>query len=153
MKNYALLLFFLAFGLANYGCDKCADIECTPPPPGFSFQLLDKDSGQDLVANGTFNAKQVKVFSIADNKLHTMFVTVSADSTAYTFTDGELGWNTGPENASYELRLNASSVFPFTFETKSVKDGCCTAIKLEKFEIEGVERLFNPQTGLFQFRI
>jgi hypothetical protein len=153
MKKAALRLFLAIIAAANAGCDKCEDIECTTPPPSFTFQLLDKGSGEDLVANGSFEAKQVRVFSQADNKLHSMLVSTSADSTAYFFTDQEIGWEAGPENASFELRLNASTVFPFTYETKEENSGCCTAIKLEKFEIEGVERLFIPQRELFQLRL
>jgi hypothetical protein len=153
MKKNALLLFSLAFLATYYGCDKCEDIACTTPPPIFSFQLLDKDSGEDLVAKGTFGAMQVKVVDLADNKAHSLLVSASADSTAYFFTDQEIGWETGPENASFELRLNSSTVFPFTYLTKEKSSGCCTSIKLEKFDIEGVERLFIPQQELFQFRL
>ncbi len=152
MKKTLLLLLVAALAIANHSCDKCKDIECFSPPPTFSFQLLDKDSGEDLVANGSFEAEQVKVFDLANNKVHSMLVSPSTDSTAYFFIDQEIGWETGDENASFELRLNDSTVFPFTYLTLKKNEDCCTSFELKEFEMEGVEQSLMPQQGVFQLR-
>ncbi len=151
MKKNALLTIFACLVFANFGCDKCEDIACFSPPPEFNFQLLDKDNGEDLVANGTFKVGEVSVFSIAENKKHTLQVTT--DSTTYTFTDTEIRWITGSKNTSYELRLNPNTVFPFTYESKEKQVECCTSFELVAFDIAGVERLFILQSNLFQMRI
>ncbi len=117
-KNALLLTIFASLLLLNFQCGKCDDIECFTPPSEFRFQLLDKDSGEDLVANGTFHADEISVFSIAGNKKHEL--QFSTGSTAYFFTDQEIGWETGPEKASYELRLGPSTTLPFIYETRKV---------------------------------
>ncbi|MBI5915390.1 MAG: hypothetical protein HY842_08435 [Bacteroidetes bacterium] len=150
-KNALLLTIFASLLLLNFQCGKCDDIDCFTPPNEFTFQLLDKDSGEDLVANGTFQADEISVFSITGNKKHELqFLT---DSTAYFFTDQEIGWETGPENTSYELRLNPSTTLPFTYETREVSEDCCTFFELARFEMDSVERFFIPQQNLFQMRI
>jgi len=150
-KPVMLPTLFACLGLLNLQCSKCDDVACFSPPNEFSFQLLDKDSGEDLVANGTFAADEVSVFSIAGNKKHEL--QVSTDSLAYFFNDFEIGWETGPENTHYELRLNPSTIRPFTYETKNVNEDCCTFFELVRFEMDSVERLFIPQRNLFQLRI
>ena len=150
-KNALLLTIFASLLLLNFQCGKCDDIECFTPPSEFRFQLLGKDSGEDLVANGTFSANEISVFSIAGNKKHELLI--SADSIAYFFTDQEIGWETGSQNSSYELRLNPSTTLPFTYESKEVSEDCCTFFELVRFEMDSVERLFIPQQNLFQLRI
>lgn len=150
-KNALLLTIFASLLLLNFQCDKCEDISCFTPPNEFTFQLLDKDSGEDLVANGTFQAGEISVFSIAGNKKHGL--QFSTDSTAYFFTDQEIGWVTGSQNTSYELRLNPSTTLPFTYETREVSEDCCTFFELVRFEMDSVERLFIAQQNLFQLRI
>lgn len=152
MKNY---LFFVAmFGASffNSGCDKCSDVECFTPPQVFNFQLLDKDSGEDLVANGTFFPSEVKVFSLSENKSHLLQVSTT-DSLNFVFTDAEIGWIVGEENSSYELRLGDAKVLPFSYESKKNEVECCTSFELLSFEMDSVERLFIPQQELFKLKI
>ena len=147
----ALLPIFACLVLSNLGCNKCKDIECFTPPDEFNFQLVDKDSGEDLVANGTFKAEEISVFSVAANKEHDLIE--SNDGTDYVFTDQEIGWESGAEKSSYELRLNPTTVLPFTYESKKVNEDCCTFFELVRFEMDSVEQLFIPQQNLFQLRI
>ena len=103
------------------------------------------------MANGTYNADEISVFSIAKNKKHELVL--STDSMAYFFKDQEIGWETGPENASYELRLNPVTVLPFYYESKESKDGCCTFFELVKFEIDEAEQAYIPAQNLFQLKL
>lgn len=151
MKRNVLPTIFACLIFSNFGCDKCENIECTPPPNEFTFQLLDKDSGEDLVVNGTLQADEISVFSIVGNKKHELLV--STDSTGYFFTDQEIGWEVGPANASHELRLNPSTTLPFTYETKEVNEDCCTHFELVKFELDSAEILYLQQTNVYQLKI
>lgn len=105
-----------------------------------------------MVANGSFKADEVVVYSIADKKAHKLLVS-TADSLSYIFTDQEIGWKTGAENTEYELRLNPETVLPFVYESKEKHEECCAFFELVAFEITGAERLFIPQSNLFQLRI
>jgi hypothetical protein len=151
MKKYFLVLSLAITAVLNYGCSKCKDIECFTPPNVFNFQLVDKDNGEDLVANGTFDAGQVWISSKGSSRMHAM--DVSTDSTGYFFTDQEIGWETGPKNSSYKLRLNPSRTLPFTYETKEINEGCCTFFELVRFEMDSVEISFISQKNLFQLKI
>ena len=151
MKLNALLQLLACLVFSNFGCDKCKDIACVTPPAEFSFQLLDKDNGEDLVANGTFEAGEVSVYSLADQAEHGLLL--ANDSTTYIFTDQAIGWKTGEANAQYELRLSTTMVLPFTYQSKELNGKCCTFYEFEKFELPSSEILFIPQLNLFQLKI
>ena len=113
MKKIALLLLMVSIAVLDSSCDKCRNIDCFTPPNEFRFQLLDKDSGEDLVANGTFSADEISVFSIADNEKHDL--EFSTDGIDYIFSDFEIGLKTVTDNTNYDLRLNAKTALPVTY--------------------------------------
>lgn len=104
------------------------------------------------MANYTFKAAEIKVFSVRENQTHQLQVSTT-DSLNYIFTDAEIGWKVDLENANYELRLGNSKTLPFIYESKENHSDCCTSFELLRFEMDSVERLFIPEQGLFKLKI
>lgn len=116
------------------------------------FQLVDKDSREDLVANGTVDAEAVKIYSLSGNKYHELQFSTS-DSLNYIFTDEEIGWNLGADNSAYELRLGDAKTLPFTYESRQKTVNCCTWFEVLRFEVGSVAQLPVAERNLFQLKI
>ncbi|MCB0518328.1 MAG: hypothetical protein H6577_06115 [Lewinellaceae bacterium] len=144
-------LFFTATIFLAYSCNKCKDVACTSPPPEFTFQLVDKDSGADLVANGTFDANAIEVYSLAGQKKHGL--SISDIGVAVYFTDWEIGWEAGADNKFYELRLGSTDKIAFTHHTRERNGDCCTFFELVEMSADPVETVFLNSSNTFQFQI
>ena len=152
MKHtWFLIACFACLLVANVGCNKCEGIDCFTPPNILIFQLLDKETGEDLIANGTYLPEEVVVYAVYDDDTHDL--SHSYNGSNNYFSDFEIGTKTGPKRSSYELRLGDDVVIPFTYEVSKRTEDCCTFFELEQFEINGVERLYIPQQNLFQLRL
>lgn len=151
MKKNALLALFACLVLSNFSCDKCKDVACFTPPSGLNFQLVDKDSGEDLVANGSFDIDEISIVPMSGQKAHDL--QTSENGGAHIFSDAAIGWDAGAENSSYELRLNPSTALPFTYETKAVNKDCCTFYELVSFSFDAIEIIYNDTTGVYQLKI
>ena len=44
----------------------CEGLLCFTPPEPFSFELVDKLTGENLFTNGTFNSNDIKVINLDD---------------------------------------------------------------------------------------
>ena len=51
------------------GCkDECEDIVCSSPPLSYSFELVDKTTGENLFENGTLDYRYIEVANHEDDK-------------------------------------------------------------------------------------
>jgi hypothetical protein len=83
-KKYAFVL--LANILAAYSCYKCEDTSCFSPPGTFIFQILGKDSGEDLVANGTYPAQAIEIYSLGQQKKHQLALSSTGQAVFFVTT-------------------------------------------------------------------
>lgn len=152
MKSNALFLFFACLFFTNFGCDKCKETECFTPPSPLRFQLVDKDSGEDLVINGTYKVEEVSVISIEGNKKHALQYSKQSE-TEGIFADPEIGWVAAAEKFKYMLKLDSAKILTFTYETREVNQHCCTIIELVNFKVDSIETLYLSQKDVHQLKI
>ncbi|WP_375560774.1 hypothetical protein ACE193_24270 [Bernardetia sp. OM2101] len=157
MKKYNLCLlqfkffFFVIFPCLVFSissCDKCADTECFTPPESFYFQLIDKETNQNLLQNGTYTLSDIRIKSIAENKVHTLKID-SIESNGQKkaiLIDNEIGWENGNDNKNYILSIKDSVEYSFVHYSKKKRGDCCTFYELEEIsslEIEIITPDFN----------
>jgi len=47
----------------SWDTNECEDILCNSGPAGFQLELVDKDSGENLFSNGTFNKEDLELIN------------------------------------------------------------------------------------------
>jgi len=128
---------FVILGLTSLNsCNKCKDVACFTPPQSYKLILMDSANGSDLLYNGTFEQRFVKVF---DSKNHTVETNFIVDSIQQkTIINSTAFWNTDADNFNYSIRIQTDTgdiVIPFEILQLEKHKDCCTFFELEKFKI------------------
>ncbi|AFM06005.1 hypothetical protein Fleli_3691 [Bernardetia litoralis DSM 6794] len=140
--------FLLAFNLSS--CDKCEDIDCFSPPEAFCFQLIDKETNQNLLQNGTYSFSDIQIKSISEEKFHTLQIdsVEIEEQKQVVLIDNEIGWET--ENKDYILILNDSLEFNFIYQTKKKSEDCCAFYETEEVSFSELKvEIPTPNNGFF----
>lgn len=143
MKN-ALFGFLLIFTFS--GCqstDACEDILCFTPPPSFDFQFIDKETGENLFSNGTFEVNDFKLIDGNGKKLDFTFISEND----LNFFRTSLGWNVDISN--YKILIDPDIEIAVIVDTEQVSENCCSFYRLKEFSIEGFEFEQSSTTGIY----
>ncbi|WP_338813931.1 hypothetical protein V9L05_00415 [Bernardetia sp. Wsw4-3y2] len=145
MKKYNFLLtsvkvsflFLLALNLSS--CDNCTDTDCFTPAEPFYFQLIDKETNQNLIDNGTYSLSDIKIKSVLENKFYTpQLDSVLIEGQKQTIlVDQQMGWKT--ESKEYILIVNDSIEFDFIYQTREKSEDCCTFYEVEEVSSSEIE--------------
>lgn len=134
MKNYILACFFL---LALVGCNDegsgCGDIDCTSPAPNFYFELVDKDTSENLFANGTLNSEDVSVVDENGTVVDADFY--SEDD--LNLISAALGWNTSITN--YTILVGSELEIDIYLAVERKTKNCCSFYEVIEFSIPDYE--------------
>ncbi|MBO9585220.1 MAG: hypothetical protein J7574_13745 [Flavobacterium sp.] len=140
----SLLLFFL---IITYGCEN--NKLCTTPPAGFSFELVDKTTGENLFTNGTYNSKDIIVKNLDDSSAKVEFKLIS-ENNYNVLTFSSIGWKT--ETINYSVNIGEKKIFEFYVKAKRItKD--CSHTEYDGFEIKNASYQFNQNTGIYKILI
>lgn len=113
MKN--LLILFLVFFLIS--CTENGQ-ECFTPPEGASFKLVDAETGENLITNGTLDAKKFSVKDEEGNSAEFKVITENnLNAVAVT-----VGWYNGTKN--YHFDLGNSQSFDFKVKSHEISGDC-----------------------------
>lgn len=142
MKNPRIFSLFCGFVLILLaGCkDDCDGKLCFTPPEPFLFDLVNKDTGENVFLNGAFKKSDIEIMDI-DN----------GDIIEYDFIDdigvfqvGKIGWETGRTN--YAIKLSDETVFTFHVDAERLAGDCCSYTRYNVIEFKGAEfELKNEQ--------
>jgi hypothetical protein len=151
MKHAHLLFVFACISTLFYSCDKCKDTDCFSPPQTLMLQVLEKETGADLIANGTFSADEITI-RLQDSALD-HDITIEEIDGMSLITDLEIGWETGTGQVNYVLILSEDTQISFIYETQEVSRDCCTFF--ETTNIDFPDQEFNPlqQAGIYQIML
>ncbi|WP_111708444.1 hypothetical protein [Lutibacter citreus] len=146
MKNITIITVFL---LTLVSCDLKDDCgACFTPPRQFNFEFSDKDSGEDLFDNGTFNIDDVKITDEEDKNV-TFEVVLYNDS--FIVSINSIGWELEPK--TYTIQLNDDTPIVFDLDMNTASDNCCSYFEVENFELYDYEYSESNTTGIIQVKI
>jgi hypothetical protein len=132
-------LFLLALNFSS--CDKCKGIECFTPAEPFYFQLIDKETNQNLLQNGTYSFSDIHIKSVSENKFHVLKLD-SIESNGQkqaVLIDNEIGWETGQDKKNYILMVKDSLEFDFIYDTDKKRGECCTYYQINEISSSQIE--------------
>lgn len=139
-KIFILILIALFFFLCR--CNKCRDIECCTPPRYYSFEIIDRQTRENLFTNGTYNDGQVNI--TRDYSL------IMGDSISIIEIYG-IGWQTEIVNCS--ICISDQIEFNLYVNAERVSENCCSFTKIHDFKIENIDYEINNETGLISILV
>ncbi|WP_299623107.1 hypothetical protein [uncultured Tenacibaculum sp.] len=135
MKKFIFLTVLVFLNSCNItdDCDDSIVIYC-PNSFQLSFALLDKDTDENLLTNGTISLDDLKIINNADNSEIELFRVDSNDSFAFS------NFIPDSQDINYSVLLSSDKIFDITAEaTKETTSGCCdTVINITNIKLEGV---------------
>lgn len=144
IKLSFLFLFFTTLGCASDAVD------CTTPPEPFIFQFIDKDSGENLFSNGTYDIKQPLVVTDL-NTAKVIQTTYMKNDASSAFQINGIGWQT--EKIKYGIAFSQDiTIFELDVDSERI-NGKCSYTKFNSIEIKDADFQFDKTTGVYKILI
>jgi hypothetical protein len=150
LKN-ALKFISLLLLLFIQGCksDDCEDIACFTPPMPFTFDLVDKESGENLFTNGSYNSDDIEVLNVNDNSRREFrFI---SENELNIIQIGSIGWE--DEIAEVVLKVGDIIILNLYVDSERVSENCCNFTKYNEIRIDNADYDLNNQTGIYTIYI
>lgn len=144
-------LSFLFLLITTFGCNSDDNhAECNSIPEHFIFQFIDKDSGENLFANGTYDPKQqILVTNLKTADIIQLSTLKSED--AYSLSIANIGWIS--EKIAYEISFYQSkTIFSLYVDAERIS-GKCTYTKFNSVEIKNAPFQLDKTTGIYKILI
>lgn len=139
----SLVLLIATMLMLSCSSESCEDLLCTTGPPGFAFELADKESGENLFSNGTFDPGDIHLRN------------EEGASVSYIFS-GEHGRNiiqTGlepvPEVKSFFLGISSDLEIEIRYGVEQRSEDCCSFYEILEFSIPDYESNQSQSTGIY----
>lgn len=139
-----ILLLITILGLQSCHEDDCG--ACFTPPNPFLFELVTKDTGENLFSNGTFNPNEIEIINLADDS-----------SVDFTFLDenninliriNTIGWET--EIINYTIYVGNENIFDLYVDAERLLENCCSFTKYHEIRIENASFQFDTTTDIYK---
>jgi hypothetical protein len=141
-------ILFLFFGL--YACeDKGGQINCFTPPEGFTFEIVDKTTGENLFTNGTYKSDQIVVTDLATN-LKVPFTFISENG-INIFRIQTIGWKT--EKVNYSITIQDKNIFELYVDASRSDDDDCSHTVYKQILIKNAEYELNKEKGIYIIKV
>jgi hypothetical protein len=141
--NLILILFTIVF-------QSCKDDECNQlcftPPQGFQFEIVDKESGENLFTNGTFDSNDIVITDILNNNNSVEFSFISENS-VNLIAISSIGWETEIVNLKIDIADN--HIFNFYVDAERIND-CCSHTAYNEITITDAAFELDNQTGTYK---
>ena len=141
-----LLLAFLIQTSCDFIKDDCG--ECFTPPPTFIFEFVDKDNGENLFTNKTFDIDDVNVTD-EDGKSHE-FELITEDNMSI-LNLGTLGWDLEPN--LYTIKLSDKTSVKFDLDIDGKHGECCAYYQVKNFKVYNYEYERSNNSGFIIIKI
>ncbi|SIS46704.1 hypothetical protein SAMN05421766_10243 [Zobellia uliginosa] len=148
MKNRVLIVF-VVFVMILHSCDDCNDKACLTPPVGFTFELVDKTTKENLFTNETFNSNEIKVTNLDDNS-NIEFDFIDEDNINLIQVNS-IGW----ESAKIDALINVSGIdiLNLIVDAERTSEDCCEFTEYNDIRIENAEFELNEESGVYTILI
>lgn len=140
-SKWLLLLTVLFFQSCLPPCG-----ECFSPPAHFVFELIDKESGENLFTNGTFNSADLEILNLADNT--TVEFNFIDENNFNVIEINDIGWTT--EIVNYSFNILTKHICNLYVDAERTSDRCCSYTVYNEIEITDAEFNYDNSSGIYQ---
>ncbi|WGH76149.1 hypothetical protein P8625_02990 [Tenacibaculum tangerinum] len=147
-KNSLLLVLFI---ILFQGCkqdDECNQ-SCFTPPEAFYFEIVDKESGENLFTNGTFDANDIKITDTLNDNDSVEFSFIS-ENNINLIQIGSIGWKT--EIVNLRIYISENPIFNFYIDAERIED-CCSHTDYNEITLTDSEFELDSQTGIYKILV
>ncbi|MDN3641457.1 hypothetical protein QWY87_02000 [Lutimonas halocynthiae] len=146
-----LLLIAVMILLSSQACDDkdCEDVLCFTPPMPFAFELVDKDTGENLFTNGSYDSNDIEVLNVSDNSRRE-FVFIS-ENDLNIIQIGSIGWDS--EIAEVVLKVGDETILNLYVDSERISEDCCNFTKYNEIRIDNAEYELDQQRGIYTILI
>ncbi|KAF2081796.1 hypothetical protein [Flavobacterium sharifuzzamanii] len=138
------LLLVLIF---TTGCG--SDVLCSTGPATITVEFVDKDSGENLFENGTFDSKkEVTITDLDQNKVIESAYVNSDNLNRLTFS---LGWES--KSLKYAITIEGKNVCEIYAVTEKRTGGECSSVVIKSVEIKNAELKKDNTTWVYKILI
>lgn len=142
-----LILIAVMIVLVMEACENrdCEDLLCFTPPTSFAFELVDKDSGENLFTNGSYNSDDIEVFNVKDNsRREYRFI---SENELNIIQIGSIGWE--DEIAEVVLKVGDRMILNLYVDSERVSENCCNFTKYNEIRIDNAAYELDQQSGIY----
>ena len=146
MRKKLILIAVMILLCAQACTDRdCEDLLCFTPPIPFAFELVDKNSGENLFTNGSFDSDDIEVVNVSDNSSRE-FVFISEDA-LNIIQIGSIGWEN--EIAEVVLKVGDQTILNLYVDSERVSENCCNFTKYNEIRIDNADYELDQQSGIY----
>ena len=149
MKN--LYLTLILFVIIMQDCkvdDECSQL-CFTPPQTFLFEIIDKESRENLFTNRTIDSNNITITDNLNNNESVEFSFISENNTNLIQINS-IGWQT--EIVNLKIEISNNHVFNFYIDVERI-EGCCSHTKYNKITLTDSEFELDNQTGIYKILV
>ncbi|QLC65198.1 hypothetical protein LPB248_02545 [Flavobacterium sp. LPB0248] len=146
MKKLLSISLLLVLILTT-GCG--SDVLCSTGPATITVEFVDKDSGENLFENGTFDSKkEVTITDLDQNKVIESAYVNSDKLNRLTFS---LGWES--KSLKYAITIEGKNVCEIYAVTEKRTGGECSSVAIKSVEVKNAELKQDNTTGVYKILI
>lgn len=148
----ALFYFVCVLVISAWSCnktDKCDGVDCFTPPEPFTFELVNKSTGENLFTSGELSPEDINIVNLVDqSKVEFQFI----DENGFNFIQiNTIGWET--QTVNFSIEVSNESLFTLLVDAERKSGDCCTFTRYNNIEINGSEFDLNEQSGLYKILV
>lgn len=147
MRTILKLAFISFLFFQSCKSDDCDQLCFTPPSP-FGFELLDKNTGENLFTNGTFDESQIEVTNL--NGTENIPFTFIDENERNIIQFASIGWKTGITN--FSLSVGTESIFELYVDAERIED-CCSYTQYNEVRIDNAAYENDQTTGIIRILV
>ena len=143
MKKVIMMLIFM--GAIFSSCDKCKNVECATPPPVFEFEILNKQTNENLFTTKAFSQNQISSKDKEGKAVPHIFI---SEDERNTFRLQEIGLKT--EKIHYTINIADEVIFDLKIDMERKQGDCCDFTVVHSIEIENIEFSIDKARGVIK---
>ena len=144
--NLILILFTLIFQSCNN--DDCG--ECFTPPQSFQFEIVDKNSGENLFTNGTYDSGNIEITDNLNDNEPIEFTFIS-ENNINLIQIGSIGWET--EIVNLKIDISDNHIFDFYVDAERKMGECCSYTEYNEITIGESEFELDSENGIYKILV
>jgi len=148
-KKLILTAVLILLGMQACVDKDCEDLLCFTPPMPFAFELVDKESGENLFTNGSYDSDDIEVLNVNDNSRRE-FKFIS-ENEFNIIQIGSIGWEN--EIAEVVLKVGDVTILNLYVDSERVSENCCNFTKYNEIRIDNAEYELDQQSGIYTILI